>query len=206
MEVGSKKARNCAHHKSSSQHRSEKNQFTEATMVRIFKPGERIEIDYADGIEILDPVTGEVRKTQFFIGVLIEHLDLYKTLLLKVTEKGNWWPYIEFMLGVFAIQALKTQIGIAQLKAAKKEVKTLLFDLKDSRLRKNSISAGLDHIFLHPVTHAKFMKRELRIHWQTCAKYLRELAKMKILKEVKDGKYKFFRNQKAFDALVVKEK
>ena len=43
---------------------------TEATMVRIFKPGERIEIDYADGIEILDPVTGEVRKTQFFVGVL----------------------------------------------------------------------------------------------------------------------------------------
>ncbi len=43
---------------------------TEATMVRIFRPGERTEIDYADGIEILDPVTGEVRKTQFFVGVL----------------------------------------------------------------------------------------------------------------------------------------
>ncbi len=43
---------------------------TEATMVRIFKPGERIEIDYADGIEILDPVTGEIRKTEFFVGVL----------------------------------------------------------------------------------------------------------------------------------------
>lgn len=43
---------------------------TEATMVRIFKPGERTEIDYADGIEILDPVTGELRKTQFFVGVL----------------------------------------------------------------------------------------------------------------------------------------
>lgn len=43
---------------------------TESTMVRIFKPGERIEIDYADGIELLDPVTGEVRKTQFFVGVL----------------------------------------------------------------------------------------------------------------------------------------
>lgn len=43
---------------------------TEATMVRIFKPGERTEIDYADGIEILDPVTGEIRKTQFFVGVL----------------------------------------------------------------------------------------------------------------------------------------
>lgn len=43
---------------------------TEATMVRIFKPGERAEIDYADGIEILDPATGELRKTEFFVGVL----------------------------------------------------------------------------------------------------------------------------------------
>lgn len=41
-----------------------------ATMVKIHKPGERAEIDYADGIDILDPVTGEVRKTQFFVGVL----------------------------------------------------------------------------------------------------------------------------------------
>lgn len=43
---------------------------SEATMVRIFKPGERIEIDYADGISILDPVTGEILKTEFFVGVL----------------------------------------------------------------------------------------------------------------------------------------
>lgn len=43
---------------------------TEATMVRIFKPGERIEIDYADGVDILDPSTGEIKKTEFFVGVL----------------------------------------------------------------------------------------------------------------------------------------
>jgi transposase len=43
---------------------------TEATMVRIFKPAERTEIDYADGIAILDPATGEVKKTQLFVGVL----------------------------------------------------------------------------------------------------------------------------------------
>lgn len=43
---------------------------SQATMVKIHKPGERAEIDYADGIEILDPVTGEVKMTQFFVGVL----------------------------------------------------------------------------------------------------------------------------------------
>jgi len=43
---------------------------SEASMVRVFKPGVRTEIDYADGIDILDPVTGELRKTQLFVGVL----------------------------------------------------------------------------------------------------------------------------------------
>ena len=43
---------------------------SEATMVRIFKPGDRTEIDYADGINILDPATGEIRETEFFVGVL----------------------------------------------------------------------------------------------------------------------------------------
>lgn len=43
---------------------------SEATMIRIFKPGERVEIDYADGIQIIDPATGEIKKTEFFVGVL----------------------------------------------------------------------------------------------------------------------------------------
>lgn len=40
------------------------------SMVRIHRPGERAEIDYADGIDILDPVTGEVYSTNLFLGVL----------------------------------------------------------------------------------------------------------------------------------------
>ncbi len=45
---------------------------SEATMVRVFRPGERVEIDYSDGIDILDPATGELRKTEFFVGVLCQ--------------------------------------------------------------------------------------------------------------------------------------
>ena len=42
------------------------------TMIRIFKAGDRTEIDYADGIEIINPITGEIQKTQFFVGVLCQ--------------------------------------------------------------------------------------------------------------------------------------
>lgn len=40
------------------------------TMVRIFPPGSKIEIDYADGIDIVNVKTGEAMKTELFVGVL----------------------------------------------------------------------------------------------------------------------------------------
>lgn len=49
----------------------------EITMVRHFSPGERIEIDYCDGIEILIPSTGEILKTHLFMGVLCHSRYVY---------------------------------------------------------------------------------------------------------------------------------
>jgi transposase len=40
------------------------------TMVRVFAPGVRAEIDYCDGIDLVDITTGELIKTEFFVGVL----------------------------------------------------------------------------------------------------------------------------------------
>ena len=40
------------------------------SMHRVFQPGARAEIDYCDGIDIFDPTTGEILKTELFVGVL----------------------------------------------------------------------------------------------------------------------------------------
>jgi transposase len=42
----------------------------EATMVRHHPSGERAEIDYCDGIDILDLATGEITRTHLFVGVM----------------------------------------------------------------------------------------------------------------------------------------
>lgn len=42
----------------------------EATMVRHHPSGEKAEIDYCDGLDILDLATGEITKTHLFVGVL----------------------------------------------------------------------------------------------------------------------------------------
>lgn len=41
-----------------------------ATMVRVFAPGSRAEIDYCDGISIVNITTGELIETELFVGVL----------------------------------------------------------------------------------------------------------------------------------------
>ena len=40
------------------------------TMLLVHKPGERTQVDYADGIDIVCPATGEISTTQLFAGVL----------------------------------------------------------------------------------------------------------------------------------------
>ena len=41
-----------------------------SSMHRVFAPGSRTEIDYCDGIDVLNVTTGELVKTQLFVGVL----------------------------------------------------------------------------------------------------------------------------------------
>lgn len=140
----------------------------------------------------------------FLSGYLSENEKLYKDLLLKVTVENDWWSFLEFMLKAFAIQSLKTRIGILNLKKVKKDLKGSLFNMEIKPIRKNNISAVVDHIFSNPITHARFMEKDLKIHWQTCGRYLRALAKAGILQEEQSGKYKFFRNPRVFEAIVVK--
>lgn len=43
---------------------------SKTSMHRVFQPGSRLEIDYSDGIDFFDPITGEVVSTQLFVGAL----------------------------------------------------------------------------------------------------------------------------------------
>lgn len=47
------------------------------TMIRQFEPGSSVEIDYCDGIELIDPATGEIIKTQLFMGCLCNSRYVY---------------------------------------------------------------------------------------------------------------------------------
>lgn len=79
---------------------------SEATMVRIFKPGERSEIDYADGISIIDPATGEIKETEFFVGVLCH--SRYTFAEFTMTQSSS--DFLESHVNMFEFFGGTTQV------------------------------------------------------------------------------------------------
>ena len=79
---------------------------SEATMVRIFKPGERSEIDYADGISIMDPATGEIKETEFFVGVLCH--SRYAFAEFTMTQSSS--DFLESHVNMFEFFGGTTQV------------------------------------------------------------------------------------------------
>lgn len=57
------------------------------SMHRVFQPGSRVEIDYCDGIDIYDPTTGEILKTELFVGVLCH--SRYAFAEFSMTQKSE---------------------------------------------------------------------------------------------------------------------
>ena len=79
---------------------------SEATMVRIFKPGDRCEIDYADGISIIDPATGEIKETEFFVGVLCH--SRYAFAEFTMTQRSE--DFLESHVNMFEFFGGTTQV------------------------------------------------------------------------------------------------
>lgn len=60
---------------------------SKVTMHRRFRPGERCEVDYCDGIDILDPLSGQIVKTHLFVGALC--FSRYTFAEFSLTQKSN---------------------------------------------------------------------------------------------------------------------
>lgn len=56
------------------------------SMHRVFAPGSRAEIDYGTGIDIMDPMTGELISTHLFVGVLCFSRYVYAEFSLSQTS------------------------------------------------------------------------------------------------------------------------
>jgi Fic family protein len=127
-----------------------------------------------------------------------ERREDYYRLLLEVTTKGAWEPWILYMLAAVEDTAAWTRAKIRAIKGQMEET-----------LR--HVSVARPKIYSHELVEMTFLQPYCRIDdlvrlgigtRKTAAKYLRELVSAGVLQERKEGREKLYIHTKFLDLLM----
>jgi Fic family protein len=133
----------------------------------------------------------------YLSSYIIKHKSDYYRLLQEIRTQSNWNDWIEFMLDAVIETSKDTTILI-------ENIEKLMFRTKNTlkeKLPKIYSKDLLEVLFLHPYTKIEFLVDILKLHRQTASKYLKEIEKIDILKEVKIGRNRYFVNVELFELL-----
>lgn len=129
---------------------------------------------------------------------IIQHKAEYYQLLRGVTFKGEWEPWIIYMLKAVEKTSINTKEKIIQIKdqldktleKARKELPSQIYSKELVEL-----------LFEQPYCKIQFVVDKGIAKRQTAAKYLKELEKIGILGKEKVGKENLFLNKKLYEIL-----
>ena len=129
---------------------------------------------------------------------IINHKQDYYSLLRNVTEKGQWEPWIMFILQGVHEMAVATAKRINDIK--------LLLDKSVSHCRKELPDRVyskelIESVFTLPYSRISTLVEQDIAKRQTAGNYLMELTKAGVLQEVKEGREKLYINQPLLDLL-----
>ncbi len=128
---------------------------------------------------------------------IIENKGAYYRGLTGVTERGDWEPWVLYMLrGVETManvtrQRIHAVLALMQLSGQKAQ----------AVLPKVQVAGILDVVFRHPYCKVKFLEQAGLGSRQTCTKYLRALVSAGLLREESVWRENYFINDAFFDAL-----
>lgn len=129
--------------------------------------------------------SGLLPKPLLYLSAFFEkYSDEYRNLLLKISQKGAWRPWIEFFLrGIInqAEDATKRARNLVQLQENYRRI------IHEKRLSP-STSNVLDLIFMRPVINIKSSAQVLGLTFPAVSKAIKQLEGVGILKEITGGK------------------
>ena len=91
------------------------------TIPTLHRPGERVQIDYCDGIDLMDPETCKIKKTQLFVGVLPFSSHCYAEFSFNQKQSSflhsqeNMWRYFGGVTPYVVIDNLKSGVTKAHI-------------------------------------------------------------------------------------------
>jgi len=122
---------------------------------------------------------------------IIEHKNDYYRLLRRVTEKGEWEPWIVFMLDAIETTAVFTKGRIVAIRDLMNET----LEHAKKKLPPRVYSKELIEIlFRQPYTKAQFLVAENVAKRQTAAVYLDHLERIGVLRSCKVGRENLYLN------------
>lgn len=134
----------------------------------------------------------------YLSSYIIRHKTDYYRLLRAVTEKGQWEPWIMYMLDAVEQTAVQTREKIIQIK----QLIDQTLDIAREKLPPRVYSRELvELLFRQPYTKGQFLVDSGLAKRQTAAEYLKALEKTGILKSHKSGREMLYLNVKLLELL-----
>lgn len=128
---------------------------------------------------------------------IIDHKAAYYEGLRRVTEESAWEDWVLYMLDAVQQTSVRTQKQITDILTLMESVRELVQKQAPSVYSKDLI----EQVFRQPYSKIQFLERAGMGTRQTCAKYLRELEALGVLKGKKIGREVYFINQGLFELL-----
>ncbi len=133
----------------------------------------------------------------YLSSYIIKHKNDYYRFLQEVRTKQNYNEWILYMLDAVEVTANNTCKLIENIEKLMKKTKAKL----QVELPKIYSKDLVEVLFLHPYTKIEFLVDRMKLHRHTASKYLKEIEKIGILKEVKIGRNRYFINIELFEYL-----
>ncbi|MGB0888457.1 MAG: Fic family protein [Vicingaceae bacterium] len=132
----------------------------------------------------------------YLSSFIIKNKSDYYRLLQEIRTEGSWEEWIVWMLTGVEQTAKETIVVVNNIKKLMDKYKT------DIRSNFSFYSHDLINIlFKHPYTKIDFLERELKVHRNTAASYLNDLADADMLLKFKIGKSNYYINKPLLELL-----
>lgn len=128
--------------------------------------------------------------------ILLNRNQYYK-LLRRVTEHRDWEAWILYMLSAVEETAIWTAERIKTIKRLQRHTRSYI----QSELSKRYSRDLIDQLFMQPYVRIDHLVKAGIAKHQTASTYLRKLAEIGVLREMKVGRSKYFVHTKFWDLL-----
>lgn len=129
---------------------------------------------------------------------ILENRDRYYSLLRGVTEHGAWVPWIEFFVMAVELSATRSMNKVLKISLLRGATKIYLAQCSEFRLAEDDV---LDVLFTQPYCRIKDLVDAGVAKRQTAAVYLKTLAGLGVVEELKIGREKLFLHKKFLSLL-----